>query len=121
MAAQISPPTWAHCQAMASRVEQGAQGLSPGHASPLAAATPMRTPVKDPGPAATATTSIPSRVRPVFFSRSAAMGIRVAEWVSPLFWKDWASSRSSSVTATEAVTAEVSSAMIFINPPPRWR
>ena len=95
--------------------------MAPGHASPLAAATPMRTPVKDPGPAATATTSIPSRVRPVFFSRSAAMGIRVAEWVSPLFWKDWASSRSSSVTATEAVTAEVSSAMIFINPPPRWR
>ena len=106
---------------MDSRVEQGAQGLSPGQASPLAAATPMRTPVNDPGPAATATTSISSSVRPVFFSRPDTMGIRVAEWVSPLFWKDWASSLSSSVTATLAVTAEVSSAIIFTALPPQWR
>ena len=76
---------WAMFQAMEARVEQGAQGLSPFHARPLAAATPMRMPVKDPGPAATAMTSISSRVRPVFFKRSAAMGIRVAEWVRPLF------------------------------------
>ena len=120
MAAQISPPTWAHCHAMDSRVEQGAQGLSSGHASPLAAATPMRTPVKEPGPAATAITSMSCRASPVFFSRSDTMGMRVAEWVSPLFWKDWASSRSSSVTAAEAVTAEVSNARIFTDPPPRW-
>ena len=59
--------------------------MFPGQARPLAAATPMRTPVKEPGPTATAMTSISSRVRPVFFRRSAAMGMRVAEWVSPVF------------------------------------
>ena len=45
----------------------------------------MRTPVKEPGPAATAITSMSCRASPVFFSRSDTMGMRVAEWVSPLF------------------------------------
>ena len=49
MTAQISPSRWARHQAMDSRVEQAAQGLFPGQASPLAAATPMRRPVKEPG------------------------------------------------------------------------
>ena len=70
---------------MDSKVEQGAQGLSPGQASPLAAATPIRIPVKDPGPVATAMTSISSSFSPVFSSRAVTMGIRVAEWVRPLF------------------------------------
>ena len=38
MTAQISPSRWARHQAMDSRVEQAAQGLFPGQASPLAAA-----------------------------------------------------------------------------------
>ena len=45
------------CIRDSSRVEQAAQGLFPGQASPLAAATPMRRPVKEPGPAATAMSS----------------------------------------------------------------
>ena len=48
------------------------------------------------------------------------MGMRVTEWVRPLFWKDCPSSFSSSVMATEAVTAEVSKAKIFIALPPLW-
>ena len=43
--------------AIASNVETPQQGSSFAQAKPLAAATPMRTPVKLPGPAATATAS----------------------------------------------------------------
>ena len=49
------------------------------------------------------------------------MGSRVREWVRPQFWKDCATSFSSSVSATEAETAEDSSARIFTRTPPRWR
>ena len=62
---------------MDSRVEQGAQSLSPGQASPLAVATPMRSPVKEPGPAATAMTSTCSRVSWLLASMSRTMGSRV--------------------------------------------
>ena len=70
-------PMWAAVQAMASRVDTPAQGLPSDHASPLAAATPMRSPVKEPGPAATATTSTSAGAAPQFFSRSPHMGMRV--------------------------------------------
>ena len=70
---------------MDSRVEQAAQSLSAPQDNPLAVATPMRSPVKDPGPAATAITSTSSREVPQFFSRSRAMGSRVRLWVRPLF------------------------------------
>ena len=72
-------------QAMDSRVEQGAQSLSSAQARPLAVATPMRSPVKEPGPAATAITSTCSSPVPQLFSRSRAMGSRVRLWVRPLF------------------------------------
>ena len=75
---------WDTFRAMASRVETAAQGLSAAKASPLAAETPMRMPVKDPGPAATATASQSRTVRPVFFSMASTMGIRVRLWVSPV-------------------------------------
>ena len=110
---------WASGHAMASSVETPAQGLFPGQASPLAAATPIRSPVKDPGPAATATTSISSSVSPQFSRRSRHMGISVRLCVRPLCWKDWAKSVSSSHTATEAAVAEDSRAKIFISLPPR--
>ena len=54
MAVQISPAKPATFQAMEAKVEQPAQGNSAAQARPLAVETPMRSPVKDPGPAATA-------------------------------------------------------------------
>ena len=104
---------------MDSRVEQGAQGLSPAQASPLAVAAPMRRPVKEPGPAATAMISTPVRVSPQFFKRSFTIGSRVRLWVSPLHWKDWASSAPSRHRAAEQAVAEDSRAKMFTGPPPR--
>ena len=49
-------------------------------------------------------------------SSSAAMGMRVREWVRPLFWKDWAIRASSSHSATEQAVAEDSRANIFMRP-----
>ena len=71
---------------MASRVETGMQGLSAAQARPLAAETPIRTPVKDPGPAETAMASRSAGVMSVFFKRSSTRGIRVRLWVSPVSW-----------------------------------
>mgnify|MGYP002544351266 CR=1 FL=1 len=53
---------------------------------PFAAATPMRTPVKEPGPAATATALTSATVFPHWRSRFSAMTIRVWLWVRPVFW-----------------------------------
>ena len=79
----------------------------------------MRTPVKEPGPAATATVSTSSMPEPAFFSRSAITGISVTEWVRPVRRKDWAMSSLSSVRAADAHTADVSRARIFtdLSPP----
>ena len=99
---------------MASSVETPAQGLSPGQARPLAADTPMRRPVKDPGPAATAITSTSDSGTPAMSSIPSSMGIRVRLWVRPQCSKFWASSRSSSQSATEQAVAEVSRANIFM-------
>ena len=104
---------------MDSSVEQAAQGFSSGQARPFAADTPIRSPVKEPGPAATATTSTSARVWPQCSSMDCTMGIRVREWVRPLFWKDCASKNSSSHKAAEQAAAEDSRASIFIfHPPP---
>ena len=51
MAQTMVPVTWARGQAMDSSVETGTQFFSSEKTSPFSAATPMRTPVKDPGPA----------------------------------------------------------------------
>ena len=53
-------------------------------ASPLAALTPMRMPVKEPGPAATAMASQSWTVMPALRSMASTMGIRVREWVRPV-------------------------------------
>ena len=63
MAAQTWPENPARFQAMDSKVEQPAQERWAAQASPLAVATPMRSPVKDPGPAATAMRSRSAGVR----------------------------------------------------------
>ena len=99
---------------MEARVEQPAQGFSAAQAKPLAVATPMRSPVKEPGPAATAMRSTWAGVRPQAFSRSRAMGSRVWLWVRPVWRKAWARRVSSSHRATEAAVAEDSRAKIFI-------
>ena len=79
-------PLWdAPKKAMASSVETPAQGSSPPQQKPLAAAAPMRTPVKLPGPLAQVTASTSFAVRSQFSKRSAASFIRVLEWVWPLF------------------------------------
>jgi hypothetical protein len=70
---------------MASRVETPTAGFSAAKASPLAAATPMRMPVKDPGPTATATAPQSSRRMPALARMPSTMGIRVRLWVRPVF------------------------------------
>jgi hypothetical protein len=75
---------WATFRAMASRVETATAGFSAAKANPLAAATPMRMPVKDPGPTDTAMASQSRTVRPVFFKIPSTMGIRVRLWVRPV-------------------------------------
>ena len=104
---------------MDSRVEQGAQSRSRPQASPLAVDTAMRRPVKEPGPAATATTSTSSSDAPQLRSRLSAMGSRVRLWVRPLFCQDWATRTPSRHRATEQGPAEASRAKIFTGTPPR--
>ena len=58
-------------------LETSARAVSAANASPLAAATPMRMPVKEPGPAATAMASIWDTVSSVFFRIPYTMGISV--------------------------------------------
>ena len=82
MAQTTSPSQKATFRAKAARVDTAAQGLS--QANPLAAETPMRTPVKDPGPAETAITSKSAAVISVLRKSSSTRGIRVRLWVSPV-------------------------------------
>ena len=46
----------------------------------------MRSPVKLPGPAATAINPMSLAVSPAFFSMLSISGIRVTLWVRPIFW-----------------------------------
>ena len=63
--------------AIAASVDTAAQGLSPGKAIPLTAAIPIRNPVKEPGPAETASRSISSSVSAAPRSMDSTMGSRV--------------------------------------------
>ena len=84
--AQITVPSKARAfSAMASNVDTPQQGSSSAQASPLAADTPMRRPVKLPGPAATAIRLISFAVSPAFFSMLSSSGISVTLWVRPMF------------------------------------
>ena len=75
---------WARFCAIASSVETPKHGLSAAQARPLTAAMPMRRPVNEPGPAATATASISASVRSAFLSMASTIGISVREWVRPV-------------------------------------
>ena len=50
----------------------------------LAAETPMRMPVKEPGPTATAMASMSDSFKSVFFRMCSTMGIKVRLWVRPV-------------------------------------
>ena len=67
---------------MASRVETPAQGLSSAIAMPFTQETPMRTPVKEPGPAVTANRSTCSRGTWVQRRSCSTIGMSVWLWVS---------------------------------------
>ena len=74
----------AHPVHMASSVETPTVGRERAKASPLAAATPMRIPVNEPGPAATAMAPRSEVVRSALRSMASTMGIRVRLWVRPV-------------------------------------
>jgi len=57
--------------------------MSRASAKPLAAHTPMRTPVKEPGPATQAISSTSPMESPAALSAWSTIGISVSEWVSP--------------------------------------
>ena len=70
---------------MASNVDTPQQGRSSAQASPLAADMPMRSPVKLPGPAATAINPMSCAVKAACCSMESTNGIRVTLWVRPMF------------------------------------
>ena len=107
-----SPPVCP--KAITSSVERGIQGLSCGKAKPFIAATPIRTPVKEPGPLVTAKASISSSARFAFFKRPCTSGSSVWLCVRPVFKKASPNSFPSSAIATLAAQAEDSSARIFM-------
>ena len=84
MAQTISPSAKAAFRAMAASVDTPTAGLSTEKARPLAAETPMRMPVKEPGPTATAMASISDSFKSVFFRMCSTMGIKVRLWVRPV-------------------------------------
>ena len=86
MAQMTVPSKLRAFSAMASSVDTPQQGSSSAQANPLAADTPIRSPVKLPGPAATAINPMSLAVSPAFFSMLSISGIRVTLWVRPIFW-----------------------------------
>ena len=65
------------CQAMASNVETPAQGLLAAKARPLTVDMPIRIPVKEPGPQATAKASTSEMETPASERSVFAIGSRV--------------------------------------------
>ena len=81
----MSPSMCLRFWAMASSVDTPQQGLSAAQASPFRADTPIRRPVKLPGPAATASRSMSASDCSLSRSMASTSGIRVRLWVSPVF------------------------------------
>ena len=101
-------------QAIASKVETLIQGIFFSNAKPLTVATPILTPVKEPGPAVTAIASSSSTVcSPITLL---IIGKSVSLCVRPAFTNSLLITLSPSVNATEAVTAEESTDKIIILP-----
>ncbi len=101
---------------MASSVETPTAGFSSAQHRPLTAATPMRTPVKEPGPRATATASSADLSVPVDASRFSTIGSSVALCVRPEHWKYCPVSTPSFSSAALAALAVDSMPSISICP-----
>ena len=69
--------------ASASSALTAQQGLPTAWAKPLTMHTPMRTPVKEPGPVTAAKASMSSQRRPVARRAASTAGRMVCEWVRP--------------------------------------
>ena len=83
---RVPSPAATPFQAMAASVDTPIAGFSEPQHSPFTAATPMRMPVNEPGPRATATASTSASFVSVFFSRSSTMGSSVRLCVRPEHW-----------------------------------
>ena len=92
----------------------GIIGLSSASASPLAVALPILSPVKEPGPSATAMASIVERSRFIFLHMSSSIGIKISECVVLYCTENWETSISPSETATAPTSPDVSIESIFI-------
>ena len=79
----------------------------------LAVAEPIRSPVKDPGPSATAMVSMSLSVSPDEAMTRSIMGIRVSEWVSLLHTLYSALITPSDSMAAEATSPDESIASMF--------
>lgn len=107
-------PSAAGFRARAKSVETGATGLPEAKASDLTAPKPMRMPVKEPGPTATANALTSRMPRPAALSRASIARKSRAEWVS------WDSRQNSprnvsfSRRATEPLGVVVSTARMCI-------
>ena len=117
---QMIPAADKPCQASASSVDTPTQGFCVAQARPLTVDTPMRMPVKDPGPCATAKASTLQSRNSQFRSRSSAIGSSVRLCVRALICVLSAIRRPSCSRATDAAFAEDSKASISIIrfPPP---
>ena len=90
--------------ASASSASTATQGLPAPWAIPFTALSPMRTPVKEPGPTTAAYSSISEISVEHLFSASSTMGIRLTEWVSLFTAAPSYRIRPSSSTATPSFT-----------------
>ena len=85
-----------------------------GSARPFADAIPMRSPVKEPGPVATAMASISVKLSLTDDKTFSIIGKSVCEWVSFISEKELPTVFPSLITAAETGPAEHSIASIFI-------
>ena len=114
----MSPSYWA-AQASASSASTTAALAPVASHSPFTAHTPMRTPVKEPGPVTAANTSISFGRSPSLLNNSSSIGMSVWEWVSPLLASLSPLNLPSVISATEQAREAVSSAHMFKRIPPK--
>ena len=102
--------------ATASRVVTPSTGMPQARAMPRAAASPVLSPVKDPGPTVTATRSRRSKVAPASRSTEMTIGISAAVCPRTIASKRRAATAPSRHNATETAAHAESSASIRITP-----
>jgi hypothetical protein len=97
--------------AMASSVGTAATAIPSAHARPLTALNPMRSPVKEPGPTATAKPSRLATGQPASRRRRSMAGIKRSECVIRTSRRYSPITRSPSSNATPPASVEVSTAI----------